>query len=148
MEVKRLVNGYLVRLEPGEEVLESLVRFADAHRIGFGALRAIGTFERVTLGYYDTEDKVYRNHGLEEPVEVLSLSGNICKAEDGQRMVHAHTVVGRSDYSTMGGHVVEATVGPTLEVIVETATATIRRRQDADTGLQLWDLGGMDTFAA
>lgn len=147
MEVKRLQDAYLVRLEKGEEVIESLEHFADAYRLGFASLVAIGTFERVTLGYYDPEAKAYRNQGVEEGVEVLTMSGNVSRGEDGRRMVHAHVIVGRSDYSTLGGHVVEATVGPTLEVIVQIAPTTIRRRHDPDTGLQLWDLSSLETHA-
>jgi len=148
VQVKRLQGAYLIRLEPGEEVIEPLRQFAVAYRIGFGALSAIGTFERVTLGYYDTESKTYRNKDLEEPVEVLTMTGNISRGPDGERVVHAHVIVGRSDYSALGGHVVEATTGPTLEVIVHTAPTTIRRHHDADTGLNLWDLSAMETYSA
>lgn len=148
MEFKRLGDTYLIRLETGEKVIESLGRFADVNRIGFGVIRAIGSFERVTLGYYDTEAKIYRNEELEGPVEVLNMSGNISRAEDGQRIVHAHVTVGRSDYNTRGGHVVEATVGPTLEVVVETVPTTVRRRRDPDTGLELMDLNPFETFSA
>jgi len=147
VEVKRLQGAYLVRLEKGEEVIQSLEQFADAYRLGFASLTAIGTFERVTLGYYDPDTRAYRNEGVEEGVEVLTMSGNISRGEDGERIVHAHVTVGRSDYATLGGHVVEATVGPTLEVIVRTATTTIRRRHDPDTGLQLWDLSSLETHA-
>lgn len=147
MQVKRLQDAYLVRLERGEAVIESLRRFADVHRIGFASLTAIGTFERVTLGYYDTVDKAYRNKDFEEGVEVLTMAGNISKGSDGERIVHAHAVVGRSDYSTLGGHVVEATVGPTVEVVVRTAPTTICRRDDPDTGLNLWDLSSIETYS-
>lgn len=148
MQVKRLGDTFLIRLEAGEEVIESLKRFADVQRIGFAALRAIGTFERVTLGYYDTETKSYRNEGIEEPVEVLNMSGNVARGADGERLVHAHVAVGRSDYTVLGGHVVEATVGPTLEIVVDTAPLTVRRRHDEDTGLQLWDLSGFGMQSA
>lgn len=147
MQVKRLRGSFLVRLERGEEIIHSLKQFADAYRIGFAAIRAIGTFERVTLGYYNMDTKSYQHQALEEPVEVLNLSGNISKGEDGERMIHAHVTVGRSDYSACGGHVVEATVGPTVEVVVETAPTTIRRRHDPDTGLDLWDLTSIETLS-
>ena len=147
MHVKRLGDTYLLRLETGEEVISSLRNFASSYCIGFGALRAIGTFQRVTLGYYNTDTRSYQHRELEEPVEVLNMTGNISKGEDGQRIVHAHVTVGRSDYNTLGGHVVEATVGPTVEVVIDTAPTTIRRRHDPDTGLELWDLTRMETLS-
>jgi predicted DNA-binding protein with PD1-like motif len=147
VQVKPSGSSYLIRLERGEQALESLRDFADRHRIGCATIRAIGTLERVTLGYYDALKKTYQNKTLDESLEVLNLSGNIAKGEDGERIVHAHVTVGRPDYTTMGGHVVEATVGPTLEVVIETMPMTVRRRHDPDTGLNLWDLEAIETVS-
>lgn len=139
--------NYLVRLERGEEAIDSLKRFADSRRIGFAAIRAIGTFDRVILGYYDVEARAYKNRSVDKPVEVLNMTGNIARDQDGTRIVHAHVTIGCADYTTLGGHVVEAVVGPTLEIIIETAPATIRRRRDSETGLQLWDFEAVETFS-
>jgi hypothetical protein len=147
VQVRPSESSYLIRLERGEEALESLRDFADRHRIGFAVVRAIGTFERITLGYYDAVKKTYQEKTLDEPLEVLNLSGNIAKGEDGERIVHAHVTLGRPDYTTLGGHVVQATAGPTLEMIVETMPTTIRRRYDPDTGLNLWDLEAIETVS-
>jgi len=140
LQTKALDGHYLIRLEPGDEVIESLKCFADEYRIGFAELCAIGTFQQVTLGYFDTIANVYRNQAMEEQVEVLNLSGNISRGEEGEPIVHAHVTVGRSDYHTLGGHLVEATVNPTLEIVVTTAPATVHRRRDPATGLTLWHL--------
>ncbi len=147
MHVKPLGPNYLVRLERGEEAIDSLQRFADQHRIGFAAIRAVGTFDRVTLGYYDAEAKAYRNRSFDEPVEVLNLTGDVATGQDGTHIVHAHVTIGCADYTARGGHIVEAVVGPTLEVIIETTPATVHRRHDPDTGLQLWDLATIETFS-
>lgn len=147
MQVKAVGTRYLVRLEPGEDAIESLKRFADSTRIAFAAVRAIGTFERVTLGYYDLDTQTYQTQEFDEPVEVLNLTGNIARGEDDERMVHAHVTVGRPDYSTLGGHLVEAVVGPTLEVVIEPGPVTVRRRHDDETGLALWDLEAVETFS-
>jgi hypothetical protein len=147
VQVRPSESSYLIRLERGEEALESLRDFADRHRIGFAVVRAIGTFERITLGYYDAVKKTYQEKTLDEPLEVLNLSGNIAKGEDGERIVHAHVTLGRPDCTTLGGHVVQATAGPTLEVMVETMPTTIRRRYDPDTGLNLWDLEAIETVS-
>ena len=140
MQIKALDGYHLIRLEPGDEVIESLKHFADEREIGFAELYGIGTFRQVTLGYFDITAKVYRNQVVEEQVEVLNLSGNISRGEQGEPIVHAHVTVGRSDYHALGGHLVEAIVNPTLEVVVATVPATIHRRRDPATGLMLWHL--------
>ena len=53
---------------------------------------------------------------------------------------HAHVVLGRSDGSAIGGHLVEAHVRPTLEVVLVETPAHLRKRIDAETGLALIDL--------
>ena len=140
MQIKALDKHYLIRLEPGDEVIESLKRFAGEHQVGFAELYAIGAFRRVTLGYFDITANVYRHQTVEEQVEVLNLSGNISRGEDGESIVHLHVTVGRSDYHTLGGHLVEAIVNPTLEVVVTVVPATVHRRRDPATGLMMWHL--------
>jgi hypothetical protein len=147
VQIKRSGSNYLVRLERGEPTLESLKGFADRRRLGFALIRAIGTFQRLTLGYYDSVARTYHEQTFDEPLEVLNLSGNIAKGENGERIVHAHVTLTRPDYTTLGGHLVEATVGPTLEVVVETLPVTIHRFHDADTGLDLWDLQAIKTLS-
>jgi predicted DNA-binding protein with PD1-like motif len=145
VQIKSFGEGHLVRLERGEKVIASLRRFAKRYRIGFAAFRAIGTLDQVTLGYYDSDSQAYRNQALDEAVEVLNLSGNISRGADGEHIVHAHVTVGGPDYTALGGHVVEATVGPTLELVVDTWPTSVQRRHDPDTGLDLWDLDAVKT---
>jgi predicted DNA-binding protein with PD1-like motif len=66
------------------------------------------------------------------------MTGNIAESLDGP-VVHAHLVVGRSDGTAHGGHLMRAIVRPTLEVIVSETPARLRRRLDPATGLPLID---------
>lgn len=148
LEVQRAGEAYLVRLETGEEIITSLKQFADAYRITFAAIRATGILRRVTLGRYDDQAKSLRAKELDESLELLSLAGDIAQGQDGERIVRALVTVGRSDYTTLGGHVMEAVVGATAEVIVEPLPTAVRRRQDPATGLELWDLSSLETLSA
>lgn len=73
-------------------------------------------------------------------MEVLSLVGDIA-LKDGAPQVHAHVVVGKSDGTAYGGHILEAHVWPTLEVVLTESPKHLRRKVDAETGLALIDLG-------
>jgi predicted DNA-binding protein with PD1-like motif len=73
---------------------------------------------------------------VNEQVEVLSLMGNIA-LNDGKPKIHAHGVVGKSDGTTRGGHVLAAHVWPTLEVIVTESPKDLQRATDKETGLAL-----------
>lgn len=129
----------VVVFSTGEEAVHGLTdlartrRLAGAHFSGIGALRA------AMLGFFDVERREYRRFGIDEQVEVLSLLGNIA-LEEGQPKVHAHIVVGRFNGATLGGHLLEAYVRPTLEVVMVETPPHLRRTFDPATGLALLDL--------
>ena len=126
--------------DTGDEVMSELVGFAKDNGLDAASLTAIGAFSSATLGYFDIEKKNYKKIPAEEQVEVLSLVGDIATKEDGEPQVHAHVVVGHSDGTTRGGHLLEAYVRPTLEVIVVESPDHLQRKWDEETGLALIDL--------
>jgi predicted DNA-binding protein with PD1-like motif len=144
MDAKLIQDGaektFAVVFEAGEEVVAGLLRFAADQKLSGAHLTGIGAFERVTLGFFDVARKDYSKIPIEEQVELLSLVGNVAVDDQGQPKLHAHVVVGKSDGSAHGGHLVEAFVRPTLEVVVVESARHLRRRTRADLGLALLDL--------
>ena len=116
--------------------MENLTRFVSEHGLTAGHFTAIGAFENVTLGFLDPDTKEYVPITIDEQVEALSIVGDISLENDEPR-VHAHVVVGKRDGSAHGGHLLEAHVWPTLEVVLTESPAHLRRRVDPDTGLPL-----------
>ena len=142
MRHKRLheSNGqrtHAVVLETGEEVMECLQKFAVAEGIHSAQLTAIGAFSEVTLLYFDWARKEYLRIPVREQVEVASLIGDIAEAPSGGPALHIHLVIGKRDGMAMAGHLGEARVRPTLEVIVTESPAHLRKLKDAETGLAL-----------
>ncbi len=129
---------YAIIFDKGEEVVSGLKSFAKEHALSASHFTAIGAFEDVTLGYFERDRKTYKRMPLREQVEVLVLDGDIAEKED-DLVVHGHVVVGRSDGSARGGHLLEGHVWPTLEVIMEESPGHLRRKYDPETGLTLID---------
>lgn len=127
--------------EAGDEAMAGLKRFAREQRLAAAQFTAIGAFGRATVAYFDWESKEYRPIPVDEQVEVLVLTGDVSLLADGSPQVHAHAVLGRRDGSTVGGHLKEGQVRPTLEVILTESPAHLRRRHDERSGLALIDLG-------
>ncbi len=123
--------------DTGDEFVSELTNFAKDNNLSAANFTAIGAFSDATLGYFDIEKKEYEKIPVEEQVEVLSLVGTIAPKEDGEPQVHAHVVLGRSDGTTRGGHLLEARIRPTLEVIVVESPQHLQRRTDEETGLPL-----------
>jgi uncharacterized protein len=123
----------------GDEPMQGLLEFAKRERLTAGHFTAIGAFEEVTLGYFDWSRKDYTRIAIREQVEVLSLVGDVT-VEDGAPKVHAHVVVGKRDGTAHGGHLLEARVRPTLEVILIQPPGHLRRRFDPGSKLALIEI--------
>jgi len=130
-------RAFVLVFDSGDEVIAGLLDFARAQHLDASQVTAIGALRDVTLGYWDWDTKQYRRIPIREQVEVLSLVGNITLGPDGSPRVHAHIVVGKSDGTAHGGHLLEGHVRPTLEVVLNESPAQLRRRTDAKTGLAL-----------
>ena len=103
------------------------------------SLTAIGAFSRAVLGYFQWETKQYKKIPVGEQVEVLSLLGDVAVGDQGPTL-HLHAVLGKADGSVVGGHLIEAYVRPTLEVILIQPPSYLRKRKDPETGLALIDI--------
>lgn len=130
---------FAVIFDTGDEVVHRLLDFVKEKGLAGSHFTAIGAFSDVTLGFFDWDNKDYQKLQISEQVEVLSLIGDIA-LNKGEPKVHAHVVVGKSDGTAHGGHLMEAHVRPTLEVIVVESPGHLIRKTDDDTGLALIDL--------
>jgi predicted DNA-binding protein with PD1-like motif len=128
---------YALVFETGDAVMTGLKAFARDHRLLGSHFTAIGAFQEATLGYFDWARKDYKKIPVREQVEVVSLVGDVAEGEDGVPQVHAHVVLGRSDGTALGGHLLEARVRPTLEVMLVESPEHLRRRHDPESGLAL-----------
>jgi predicted DNA-binding protein with PD1-like motif len=127
---------FVLVFESGDEAMEGLRSFATEQKLGAAHFSGIGAFRNVVLGYFDWEQKDYRPIRIDEQVEVVSLLGDVA-LEDGKPAVHAHVVVAGRDGAARGGHLLEAHVRPTLEVVVSETPAHLRKRYDPESGLAL-----------
>lgn len=140
MQTKQLLDApqrvFALVFDPGEAPLEGLLAFAKEQRLDGGSFTGLGAFSRCVLGYFDLQRKDYKEVPIDEQVEVLNLTGNVALA-NGEPKLHPHVVLGKADGSAWGGHLLRATVQPTLEVIVTEQPSHLRRFTDEATGLPL-----------
>jgi uncharacterized protein len=135
--------GYETRvviLDSGEEAFAALTKFANDARLTAASLTAIGAFEKATVGWFDFENKIYKKIEVGEQCEVLSAIGDVAIGDDGQASLHVHVVLGLSDGTTRGGHLLAGTVRPTLEVVLIDTPSHLRRKKKRDLGIALIDL--------
>jgi len=133
------VVTYVVVCDTGDEAVSALTQFARAERLEAAQITAVGAFEHATVGWFDREARDYRRIQVDEQCELLSLIGDVAEGQDGP-ILHVHAVLGLSDGTTRGGHLLEGRVFPTLEAIVTETPAELRKILRPDIGIALIDL--------
>lgn len=131
---------FVLILDPDEEAFGAISRFAAEERLSAASLTAIGAFSSATVGWFDRAEKSYRKIPVAEQCEVLSAIGDVAIDDAGKPSVHLHVVLGLRDGTTRGGHLLDGTVQPTLEVTVTETPAYLRRKKRPELGIALIDL--------
>ena len=125
---------YVLRLDPGEEVMASIVAFAEQRGMTAGWVSALGSLDQAVLGFLDPKDQVYLKRTFDERMEIGSLTANIGVTDDGKCFVHAHAVLSPRELLAYTGHVHEARVGVVVEAMVTALEGTLLRVVDPETG--------------
>jgi predicted DNA-binding protein with PD1-like motif len=143
MQVELLNPGepmkqYAVIFYQGDEAFSGLLEFAEKYHVTSAHFTAIGALNKATLGWFDPQRKMYKKIPIDGQHEVIGMSGDIALYQ-GKPVVHTHMVVGSPDGTTRAGHVLDAYVSPTLEVMVTVEPITMKKRFDPETDLTLID---------
>jgi predicted DNA-binding protein with PD1-like motif len=129
---------YAVIFSKGDDAMSGLTDFAISHHIDDAHFTAIGAVNGATLAWLDPVAKIYHRIPVTQQVEVLSLVGDMTSF-NGKPIVHMHAVLGKPDGTTIGGHVFELNVNPTLEVMVTVNSVPLKRKPDDASGMKVID---------
>jgi len=130
---------YVLVLSRGDQVQAAIAAFAKDHHVVDAHFAAIGAVRDPEVAWFDESRKQFKAMSLHEQMEVLTLAGNITLGTEGQPVVHTHLVLARSDGGAWGGHLIEATASPTIELYITTYPKPLYKRLDPATDLQLID---------
>lgn len=124
-----------LRIDPGEEVLESLKEIRKKENIENGFLFGIGAVNKVKLGHYNVKNQEYKEKEITGQFEVSNFKGNI-----GPDKIHTHITIADDKYKTRAGHCSEAVVSGTFEIIIFLGETKLNHKLDKRTGLDVFDL--------
>jgi predicted DNA-binding protein with PD1-like motif len=139
MQIKNTSKGYIIRLELGEKFNDVFITFCKSENVSSAYFTAIGAVEQVELAFYDLPTKTYSFRHFESPMELVGMTGNISLV-DGQPFIYAHGVFSDKQFVTVGGHVKDLVVGPTIEIFLAPIDEKIERKMNDEVGLKLLDL--------
>lgn len=139
MDLKKIGNKIIVRIDKGEEIIESLKQICKNINLKSGSLSGIGAVNKVTMGLFKTKPKQYHSKELIGDFEITSLSGNI-STMNGEVYLHCHTNISDMEFNTFGGHLNSAIVSSTCEIIIDVIDGEVGRKFSEEIGLNLFKL--------
>jgi predicted DNA-binding protein with PD1-like motif len=139
LRTRKMEGGFLLRLDPGEEVVSSLADFCAREKIGFASISGIGAAGSAMLAVFDTKTKRYTERDLDGELELVSLAGN-ATMEGGKPKIHLHACIADRSLAAHGGHLMWARISVTCELVLAVFGSQVERRKDDATGLSLLDI--------
>lgn len=137
MEFKKFDSKYVIRLEKGEEIVESIKKLCEKEDIRLGTISGIGATNRAVIGLFETNTKEYHSKELTGDMEITSLVGNISQM-DGEVYLHIHINLANEENKVFGGHLTSAIISATGEIVIDVIEGVVDRKFDEEVGLNLF----------
>src|ERR1700722_11193718 len=136
-QIDQSPKTFVLVFQTGDELANGLSKFAEEHKLSAASFKAVGALSSVRLAWFSWESKKHEQSvTLDEQVELLSLIGDVALNE-GKPTIHAHAMIGKRDGTAYGGHLVEAHIRPTCEVVLTESPAHLQKFVDPESGLAL-----------
>jgi uncharacterized protein len=116
--------GYLIYLEPGDELLRCLIQFAREQEVDTAIVSGLGSVSELELGTGGSRDREHRRSTLQEPLEICSLTGTLTLV-DGEPFPHLHGSFARQDHSLVGGHIYQAVCAMGAELALQVSADSL-----------------------
>ena len=139
MQYRQFGDTYMLRIDYGEEILQSLKQMCEREGIRLAQVSAIGAVDHAVVGVFDLREKRYHQEETNEFMEIASLSGSVT-GMNGQPYIHLHVTMADQKHILHGGHAIELRVGATCEMFVRVLDGQAGREKNEELGINLWKL--------
>ena len=137
MEYQRFGNKIIARIDKGEEIIESVQKIAEKEQIKLADVQALGAVGQFTVGVFKTDEKQYLSNDFTGSFEIVSLSGTVNTMND-KFYCHLHMSAGNDKGEVFGGHLNQAVVSATCEMVITLIEGRVDRYFDEKVGLNLF----------
>ena len=139
MKYRKIGEKIFVSLQSGDLINKSLTEISVKENISNAWINGIGAIDSVEVGYMDVVNKKYQKRNFNDNYELISLIGNI-SIKDGVPFVHTHITFSDTEYKVFGGHLFDANITATGEIILTVADSKIDRQFNENVGIHTWCL--------
>lgn len=144
MDYKKAGSDIYIRIDKGEKLVETILSVCQKEHILGGHFQGIGACDTATISTYIPEKQDFIHHTLSGMIEMISLTGNISADHTGAPVSHSHALFSwlkeNGEVAVTAGHLKEARIGYTGEIVLHTSGMKIGRMFDPHGGIDVWDL--------
>ena len=137
MDYRRFGKTIIARIDKGEEILTQLKNIALKEEIKLASVRALGATDDFTVGVFKVDEKKYYANHFTGDFEIVSLTGTI-STMNSEYYAHLHMSAGDEQGRVFGGHLNEAIISATCEMVIEVIDGQVDRVRDENVGLNLF----------
>ena len=137
MEYRKFGNDYVLRIDKGEEILQTVSQVCEKEGIRLGTVNGIGAVGDVTLGVFNREKFQYESQTYKGDFEIASCMGNI-STMNGNTYLHIHMAVGNPEKGEVhAGHLNRGIISLTGEFFLHQIEGETDREYSSEVGLNL-----------
>lgn len=138
MDYRRFENKIIARIDKKEEILEKLKEIAIKEKIQLANISALGAVGEFTVGVFRVEEKKYYANKFSGDFEIVSLIGTISTMNN-EFYAHLHMSAGDQEGKVFGGHLNNAIVSATCEMVIDIIDGKVDRKFNEEVGLNLFE---------
>lgn len=139
MVFTKVDDGYLVRLDKGELIVNTLTQFCMDKKIESGMVTGVGGALWAELAFYDLDQRAYEYEKHDELLEITNITGSIALVSS-KPSLHLHATMADNNNHCYGGHLKEAETAATVEIYIRIFSKPINRTHNEAVGLKILDI--------
>lgn len=138
MDYRRFGDTIIARMDKGEEIVEQVRCIALKENIKLASVEALGALSEFHVGLFDVNEKKFHGNYFQGAYEIVSLTGTI-NTKDGEFYTHLHMSAADVEARVFGGHLVDATISATCEMVIRILDGCVDRKFSDEVGLNLFE---------
>lgn len=131
-------NNFFIKFDINDKLMDTLkVLFEKYNWKCVSINSAVGMSHFTNVCQFDLEKQQYIETVENNEVEIITLSGNIARTDNGEIIPHVHGVFSRPNGEVIGGHIKDFTTRLTVEMFVSAFEVNLTRQFDSEAGVKL-----------
>ena len=127
-------NDILLRLDPGDEIVKSILQVAHETNTTTAEISGIGATDDFEVGVFNMETKKYDIHKFTGNHEITNLCGSL-STMNAEAYQHLHITCANHEGECVGGHLLKAIISLTCEIFIRKTEGEISRKKNEDLGI-------------